>query len=85
MRERIFEPAFDDLLRESLESSRSGTPNPPFGLRVVGTFLGCVPPAVVRVFVVEGRLTRFSRITGVVVILSAILSIATRWIDYGYG
>jgi hypothetical protein len=66
VRERVFEPAFADLLRAWLTSSRSGVP---FPLRAVGTLLGCLPIAVPRLFVREGRLTRLGRASIVLVAL----------------
>lgn len=62
VRERIFEPAFSDLLYAwitEVERER----RVPFGVRAVGTYVGCFPIAVPLLFVRGGRLTRFGRIT----------------------
>lgn len=58
IRERVFEPAYADLRYTFLTSRR---PRGSFGLRVLGTWLGCIPIAVPRVIVRNGRLTRLGR------------------------
>ena len=61
IRERIFEPAYADLLRRWLDErdQRRGW----FGLRVLATYAGCLPIAAPRLFVRRGRLTVFARVT----------------------
>ena len=60
VRERIFEPAFGDLLHTWM-SAGPHRGSVPFGVRVLGTWIGCFPIVLPRVFVRRGRLTRFSR------------------------
>jgi len=62
VRERIFEPAFSDLLYAWLTAA-DGDRWVPFGVRAVGTYVGCFPIAVPLMFVRDGRLTRFGRVT----------------------
>jgi len=62
VRERIFDPAFADLMRAWL-TGNDGRPRLPFAVQVVGTYVGCFPIAVPRLFVHDGRLTRFSRVS----------------------
>ena len=62
VRERIFEPAFSDLLYAWLTEA-DGVRAVPFGVRAVGTYVGCFPIAVPLLFVRDGRLTRFGRFT----------------------
>ena len=85
IRERVFEPAFADLLRASLETSGTGGHSTPFAVRALGTYLGCVPPSLLRVFVVRGKLTRFTRVMGVVAVLVVVLGFVSQWMGYGYG
>lgn len=58
VRERIFEPAFADLLHRHLRGG--GGNRIPFGLSVIATGLGCAPVAVRWLFVRNGTLTRGS-------------------------
>jgi hypothetical protein len=57
VRERIFEPAFGDLTYQWLSSE--GARRLPFGVRALGTFLGCFSVLIPRLFVKGGRLTGF--------------------------
>ena len=84
VRERVFEPAFADLLRDSLEHS-AGARTAPFAVRALGTYLGCVPPSVVRLFVVSGKLTRLARVMGVAVVVSVAVGVVAKWVGYAYG
>ena len=60
VRERIFEPAFSDL-RVAWLRSGGASRHLPFGLHVVGTYVGCFGIAIPRMFVHEGRLTHVGR------------------------
>ena len=60
VRERVFEPAFGDLLHGWLTRTRRR--RTPFGLHALGMLVGCAPIAVPRWFVRDGRLTRFGRV-----------------------
>ena len=62
VRERIFEPAFGDLVRSWLNTGRAAS-RLPFAMRAVGTYMGCVPIAIPRIFVRGGRLTRVGHAT----------------------
>ena len=77
VRERIFEPAFSDLLYRWLTQSQRSGSRIPFGAQVIATVAGCVPIAIPRLFVRDGALTRFGRISlgSVTVLTIAILLI----------
>ncbi len=60
IRERVFDPAFTDLMRAWLLRG-SGAGAAPFWLAAARTYLGCVPIAVPHFFVRRGRLTRLGR------------------------
>ena len=62
VRERIFDPAFSDLMRAWLMASK-GRRRLPFAVQAVGTYVGCFPIAIPRLFVHNGRLTRFGRVS----------------------
>lgn len=62
IRERVFDPAFSDLLRTWVKG-RGSAGALPFGLHALGTFVGCVPIAVPRLFIDRGRLTRLGRVS----------------------
>ncbi len=62
VRERIFDPAFSDLMRAWLTASE-GRRRLPFAVQAVGTYVGCFPIAIPRLFVHNGRLTRFGRVS----------------------
>ena len=55
VRERVFEPAYTDMMRRWLESPQRS--RRPFGLHAVATYAACVPIAVPRMLVRHGRLT----------------------------
>ena len=78
VRERIFEPAFSDLLYDSLTATPEQAPRAPFALRAVGTYMGCMPVALPRLFVRRGRLTRLGRValavTGVLLLVAILLA-----------
>lgn len=61
VRERIFEPAFSDLTVAWLRSEQSR--RVPFGVRAMGTYVGCFSLALPRLLVHNGRLTRLGRCT----------------------
>lgn len=61
VRERIYEPAIADLLHGWL-TRRGPARRLPFGVYAIATALGCVPPAIPRLFVRHGTLTRLSRV-----------------------
>ncbi len=58
VRERVFEPAFADLTYGWLTTAERRVP---FGVRALGTFMGCARIAMPRVIVRDRRLTRFGR------------------------
>jgi len=60
VRERVFEPAFADLMRDELTVSQRPA-RASFGLRATGMCLRCLPIAVPQIFLKRGRLTRFGR------------------------
>jgi hypothetical protein len=60
VRERVFDPAFTDLVRAWLTRSPDGS-GAPFWVSAIGTYLGCVPIAVPHFFVRRGRLTRLGK------------------------
>ena len=62
VRERIFDPAFSDLVRAWITAS-DGRRRLPFAVQAVGTYVGCFPIAIPRLFVHNGRLTRFGRVS----------------------
>ena len=59
VRERVFEPAFADLTYGWLTTAERRVP---FGVRALGTFMGCISIAIPRVIVRERRLTRFGKV-----------------------
>jgi hypothetical protein len=63
VRERIFEPAFSDLLYSWVTGTGTMNRRVPFAIRALGTYVGCVPVAVPRVFIRHGRLTRVGKAT----------------------
>ena len=79
VRQRVFEPAFADLLRASLESD---VPMRGFGIRALGTFVGCLPPAAVRLFVVQGRPTWLTRLGAAGIAVVLLLRVMALWADY---
>jgi len=60
VRERVFEPAFTDLLRAWLTRERTEGAAP-FWAAAITTYLGCLPIAVPHLFVRRGRLTRLGK------------------------
>ncbi len=60
MRERIFEPAFGDLMHHRLTTSGESS-RLPFSVRALSTFLAYRPVAMPWLFVRGGRLTGFGR------------------------
>lgn len=63
VRERVFDPAFSDLMYGWLTTTPDGERGVPFGVRVVGIYVGCIPISVPRLFYRQGRITRLGRIT----------------------
>lgn len=59
VRERVFEPAFADLTYGWLTAADRRVP---FGVRAVGTFMGCIRIAIPRVIVRHRRLTRVGKV-----------------------
>ncbi len=85
VRERVFEPAFADLTYGWLTAADGRVP---FGVRAVGTFLGCARIAIPRVIVRDRRLTRFGKVVvwGGAVVLLLMLVVANLTESYGaYG
>lgn len=60
VRERIFEPAFADLLRAHLQSSERAAL--PFGVRAIAHYVRCLPIALPGLFYARGRVTRLGRV-----------------------
>ncbi len=60
VRERVFEPAFGDLMHNRLTTAED-RPRLPFGITALGTYLACFPIAIPRLFVKGGRLTSVGR------------------------
>lgn len=63
VRERVFDPAFSDLMYAWLTETDDRDRGLPFGVRVMGTYVGCIPISVPRLFYRQGKLTRFGRVT----------------------
>ena len=61
VRERIFEPAFEDVVREWLVERANSGDDTGLGIRVAATWARCLPPAVPALLVQSGRLTRLGR------------------------
>lgn len=86
IRDRVFEPAFSDLLHSWL--TEPDDRRTPFGMRVVATLVGCVPIAARHLLVRAGRLTRLGRVTvwgtaiGASVVL-LLLTVIRPYLDYG--
>jgi len=74
VRERIFDPAFFDMLHAWLTASERDR-RLPFGIQAMGIYAGCFPIAIPRLFVDHGRLTRFGRASLVVVGVGATVAL----------
>ena len=74
VRERIFDPAFSDLMRAWLTASE-GRRRLPFAVHAVGIYAGCFPIAIPRLFLDHGRLTRFGRASLVVIGVGATVAL----------
>ncbi len=83
-RERVFEPAYSDLVYRWLTTGASDQPKVPFGLQVVGTYVGCIPILIPRMFVRRGKLTLLTRtlIWGAVAIVALILILSLIYDGY---
>jgi len=87
IRVRVFEPALSDLIYRWASAPAIGR-RVPFGLQALGTYVGCFPLAIPRIFVREGRLTRFGHaaLWGSVVFAGFVLVVSTLAQSYGtYG
>lgn len=62
VRQRIFEPAFSDLLHDWLVAERQAGYRSYFVVRAIGIGLGCLRFAIPRLFVRRGSMTRLSRV-----------------------
>ncbi len=84
VRERIFDPAFADLMRAWLTTS-DGRRRLPFAFQAVSTYVGCFPIAIPRLFVHDRRLTRFGLVSlwAVGILASVALLIANLAQSYG--
>ena len=87
VRERIFDPAFSDLVYAWLKGADERR-RIPFGLHAIGMYMGCFPIAIPRLFVNGGRLTRFGRYSlwavGVLVSLALVVAnVAQSYASYG--
>ena len=88
VRERVFDPAFSDLMYAWLSATDEREVGVPFGMRVIGTYVGCIPISVPRLFYSQGRLTRFGRITvwsAMVLIAAAVVVVrmSQKYAAYG--
>lgn len=72
VRERIFEPAFYDVVRVWL-GERGARGRVPLGVRVLWTVLGCVRIALPGLVVSRGRLTRLGRFAWITAVGASIL------------
>jgi len=84
VRERIFEPAFGDLLRSHLTTREGAASRVPFPVRVAATFLGCAGIALPRLVVRHGRLTRFARVGLSVVAVATVVVVILARVSGGY-
>ena len=87
VRERVFEPAFADLLRAWL-TEEEGARRLPFGVRALGTLAGCAPIALPSLFVRRGRLTRLGKAAVWVAaifttLVFLLLNVVQPYADYG--
>lgn len=79
IRERIFEPAFGDLMYTWLKSTE-GTRRLPFGAHAMGTYVGCFSIALPRLFMRSGRLTRLGRFSlWAVGCLTTLVLVVANW------
>ena len=74
VRERIFEPAFGDLMHHWLTTSGKSS-RLPFSVRALSTFLACCSVAIPRLFVRGGRLTGFGRASAWAVAIVATITL----------
>jgi len=87
IRVRVFEPALSDLIYR-WATAPAVEKRLPFGVQALGTYLGCFPVVIPRIFVQEGRLTRFGNVVlwGSAVIIGLALVVSTVARSYGtYG
>jgi len=70
VRERIYEPAFSDLLYRWL--TQSAPQRLPFGMYALATVLGCARIAVPRMFIRNGAPTRLTRVFVVLLLAVAV-------------
>ena len=85
VRERVFEPAFADLTYGWLTAA---DPRVPFGIRAVGTFVGCARIAIPRVIVRDRRLTRVGKIVvwsgaAIVLLVWVVANLTDGYATYG--
>ena len=89
VRERVFYPAFADLTRAWLTRSGRHRSRPSgFGVRVVATWLRCLPIALPRLLLRDGRLTRAGRAVvwggaTALVVLLVVVNLQVRYGAYG--
>ena len=84
VRERVFEPAFSDLLRKHLQSRAVPGSTVPFGVQVIGMLFACGPAAIPRLFIHRGRFTKIGKIaawglTALIVIAAAMSKIGAAY------
>ena len=85
VRERVFEPAFADLTYGWLTAADRRVP---FGVRAVGTFMGCVRIVIPRVIVRDRRLTRFGKVVvwggaAIVLVILVVANLTEGYAAYG--
>lgn len=79
IRERVFEPAFGDLLHDWL-TRPAGRARVPFGIRAMAMCLTTLVAAFPDFFVRRRRVTRFGRVTlGVMTALAVIVLLVLMW------
>lgn len=86
VRERIFDPAFSDLVYTWLNSA-DGPRRVAFGVKAMSTYVACFPIAIPRLFVRRGRLTRFGRLSVwafavICTVALAVVNIANSYASY---
>ncbi len=85
VRERVFEPAFADLVYGWLTTAERRVP---FGVRAVGTFMGCACIAIPRVIVRDRRLTRVGKVVvwggaAIVLVMLVVANMTQGYVAYG--
>ena len=83
VRERIYEPAFGDMLRAWL-TAPAGSRRTPFVVRALGTWLGCLAIGVPRWFVRDRKLTRLGQASAWALVLLVTLALVVANMRQAY-